>query len=143
LDQALKCLLNNMRCPLCRGQIDVASTVYMTRVANATAYCCATSSDHYQIYVADNAYTIDAEMVSFIDGDDRFMIHQNHWRHLIVPLHFTKVKIYKVDAEGHYVDETTCKVFDYNKQLFDFAKTNREKNTQPFKNNTGFLINGN
>ena len=120
MDQALKCLLNNLKCPICKLQIDTGGPL-------GYDYVCSNNSSHYVFFVNPNTYTIAAERVSFFDNGSRFTISQNHYWHLPAPIHISEIEIRKVNEENQLDERVKPKIFVYDKRLFDFSQTNYEK----------------
>ena len=125
MDKITKTILNSLKCPICKSQIDLYD--YNQKSSKSTSYnfCCATSYDHYRIWFPhwDFPPKIHYDVVEVYDGRYKFQIDQ---RYLI---NRTRIDIWEVDAEHHLINEKskTFTTFTYQKIFFDYPTTNREK----------------
>lgn len=129
MDKTAKLILNSMRCPLCKAQIDIIeprpNPSYESWSSN---FGCVADPEHYGIWFVHwegPPPRIVREMIVVNEGDHQYKVVQ-------IVEQFTSsttIKIYDIDAEqrviygrGHEV-----RTFQFNKHLFKFSNTNREK----------------
>lgn len=120
MDPLAKLILNGLKCPVCHGQIDLLSSIIM----KAFNYGCVYDPWHYHLWFDQYrpVLNIDYEQVIVYEGRHKYRIHQNNNKDT------TDIFVYDVDQEGNLVDEAEPpKTFAYDKKLFDFSKTTREK----------------
>jgi len=120
MDKALKILLNLMKCPVCGGQID----------GTASPFNCAFDKFHYRVAINqfDLLNRINRETVEFYDKLHRYSIIQRHnYDNLNIETGSTSIIITVVDAEHNIDTRQKSKIFEYDKLLFDFKKTNITK----------------
>jgi len=114
MDPVLKALLNSMKCPVCGGQID-----------GVTKFHCAFSKQHYSVVIDNDNFPIRIthEYVRVNDGHKQYYIIQSENR--------TEINILQLNGDYEVIppDKTqpAPKPFVYDKRLFVFSKTNREK----------------
>jgi len=88
-------------------------------------YCCANNWEHYRILFVHwvVAPKIEYETVVVYEGRYEYLIHQydNNGNNNI------EIFVYEVDAENRIIDTKKPSKFSFNKKLFDFSRTNREK----------------
>lgn len=107
--------LRYLRCPVCRGQVEGIVSLH-----------CVYDKNHYVASSTpeEEPFRINSEDVEFIDKSKLFFISQRYWTGH-VPVTQTSIVVQSVDAENRVIGEIG-KLF-FNKILFDFQKTNKEK----------------
>jgi len=122
MDPRVKAILNSLKCPICKSQIDLYD--YYQKNAKSTQYnfCCASSYDHYRMWFPhwDNPPKIMYDVVDIYEGRYKFRIDQRY------SICRTTIDIWEVDAEHHFINEQS-KIFTYHQIMFDYPNTNREK----------------
>ena len=122
MEKITKAILNSLKCPICKSQIDLYD--YLNKNSKSTSYnfCCAANYDHCRIWFPhwDFPPKIHYDVVEIYDGRHKFQVDQ---RYLI---NRTRIDIWEVDAEHHLMNEVS-KTFTYQKIFFDYPTTNREK----------------
>jgi hypothetical protein len=141
MDKAAKIILNSLKCPVCKGQIDLfdwnGSTNKKTKQHN---FCCAADQGHYQIWFAhwDSPPQISQDQVQIYDGKRLYRIRQIYTssslatNQQIVWNNATEITIWDVDPERRIIildskNQKTTPRFDYNKVIFDWQKIDRDK----------------
>jgi hypothetical protein len=123
MDKATKVFLNSLKCPLCKGQVDMFDS-NVHRPSGKYNYACATDYNHYTILINDLYYgtiKLSEEIVKIY-----------HDKYLYTIIQFRQIKektsilIYNTDAENRIIEKQIPKIFNYSKLLFDFQKTNKE-----------------
>jgi hypothetical protein len=113
MDPLLKFLINNMKCPLCKGQIE----------GTKHTFYCVTDASHYTITIPgdDPPWVITSEKVILNDRLRQYEIIQEQ--------NSTYIFIWTIDAEGRTIDKDSKKdpPFVYPQRLFNFSQTDREK----------------
>lgn len=113
MDPLLKYIVNAMKCPLCGGQIEGSSHWFY----------CVLNADHYTVCIPgeEPPWLIISEKVMLNDNARQYEIIQEP--------NSTAIYIWEIDAEGRRVIEkkTPPTPFVYQKKLFNFSQTNREK----------------
>ena len=117
MDKQLKALLNSLRCPVCKSQIDI----YGGRIYS---YCCAKNNLEYMLHIPFAAITLTPviayDKVKIFDDDKKYIVDQQY------ETKTTVFDIWSVDAEGNVKDYNNKTVkLDY--ILFDYQKTDRER----------------
>jgi hypothetical protein len=103
-----------MKCPVCGGQIE-----------GVTKFHCAFSKNHYQLRIDDEIvpFRIIHETVQVIDGHKQYRVYQSE----------NETEIYVSQLNGDYEiippDKTkpAPKSIKFDKKIFNFLQTNREK----------------
>jgi hypothetical protein len=115
-----KKILNSLRCPICGGQLDLLSYTVPQRTKEYNFFC-VKDFRHYGIFLVhwDLAAIVTQEGVTIFEGSHQFDIVQKSGH--------TKITIRDIDPEERILDNVKPKVFKYEKELFDFSKTNRDK----------------
>lgn len=123
MDPLVKQTLNALRCPICKGQVDLVDWKQKlpTRKYN---FCCVNDWEHYRLFFVhwEPVLRIEYENVRIYEG-----------RHLYDITQFenfsTEIFVFDVDPENRIIssDKKAPAPFTYNKKLFDFSKTNRDK----------------
>jgi hypothetical protein len=122
MDKAVKIILNLLRCPVCQSQIDLID--WATPKAKSTSYNfgCAAEYEHYKLWFPHwDSHQISYDVVKVYEGRYRYTIMQRY------PITTTSIECQQVDAEHRILERILAKEFKYNKILFDWPKTNREK----------------
>lgn len=133
MDKSAKLILNTLRCPICRGQIDLIS--YMARRnPRPFNFCCANNHEHYGLWFIhwEQPPHIESERVIIYDNNFQYEIKVRHSLPVTVSgssltSPSTDIYVWEVDDENRVIDKVTPKVFSYDKCLFDFRNTNRDK----------------
>jgi hypothetical protein len=129
MDHSTKILLNSLRCPICTSLID----------GNTVSGYCVANMDHYNARIANNTGEplwieippiLVQEQVSIYEGKFRYQIFQSY-ANLVnnnyVTTDSSRIIIWDVDPEGRIIHSKHRPEFYYNKKLFDFRNTNKEK----------------
>lgn len=139
MDPLVKQILNSLRCPQCRAGIDLRS--YGTQITGKFNYACVSDNFHYQVHLAaDNGLdypynqpihpVITAELVVMFEEKHKYIINQSN-ASILGTVDETNIEMYNIDPEGRVVEDKKkrklVKSFHYDKKLFDFAHTNKEK----------------
>jgi hypothetical protein len=124
MDKLAKTILNSMKCPVCGGQIDMIEGI----PKRGNNFGCVSGPYHYSVNFIhwEIPYRIDAEHVMIFHGRHAYDVHQSYYSGLI-KFPQTSIIIRDIDAENRIIDGGDFKRFAYDKALFDFTKTNREK----------------
>lgn len=133
MDPLVKAALNSLKCPLCGGQIDLLDW-RLRKAGPMYNYCCVADWQHYRLFLNanDNPGFIEYETVIFYDGKYQYqVIQENRPATVITPL--TSIFLREVDKENRVIDKKEnykkpqLPDYSFDKKLFDFSKTNREK----------------
>ncbi len=114
LDPILKTFLNSIRCPVCGGQIEGVSDFH-----------CAFSKRHYKIVINTDTspFVIIREYVRVNDGHKQYYVIQTQYE--------TEIYIFQLNGDYEVIQpnkmEPAPKSIQFEKKLFEFSKTNREK----------------
>lgn len=121
MDPVTKSLLNFLRCPICRGQLDLLSLVANPKKNKEYNFFCVNDYRHYGIFLVhwDYPIRVDQEGVTVFEGSHQFDIVQKGGH--------TTITMYEIDPEERILDNIKPKVFTYDKDLFVFSQTNRDK----------------
>jgi len=127
MDKLAKQVINRMRCPLCRGQLDLLDWREVERKDKDYNFYCVFDSEHYALWFLHwvQPPILETERVILYEGSYQYTISQVH--HYQAPQTLTTIKLSKVDPENRVIEGLQPKFFTYDKHLFDFQKTNREK----------------
>lgn len=122
MNKATKIILNSLRCPICKSQIDLYDFYQKNSRSTSYNFCCATDPYHYQMWFPhwDVLAKINYDQVDVYEGSYKFRINQKYL------INRTIIDIWEVDAEHHFIDEKS-KIFTYDKILFDYSNTNRDR----------------
>lgn len=132
MDKAAKIILNSLRCPICKSQIDLIdwTRANMPRTSN---FSCVSVPDHFGIWFVhwDGPPVIERETVIVNEGfyqykivqKSNFVFANNH----TTVSHLTELLISDIDAEQRLIEGSVSKFLRFPKHLFDFQKTNKEK----------------
>ena|SRR5258708_148569 len=138
MDKTVKILLNSLRCPVCKSLIDVL--IYPLRTTGDYNYCCASNQEHYILSLISTSgldYPNDLPIDPIINKD-RVVVYEGRYRYIIEQWypHFayassdsveTEIVIQQVDLEHRVIDIVSNKKFIYDKCLFNWSKTNRDR----------------
>lgn len=132
MDPLVKAALNSLKCPLCGGQIDLLDWKFSKRSGPQYNYCCANNWEHYRLFLNSNDKPglIEYETVLFYEGRYQYEIRQHNGANLF-PV--TSINLREVDAENRVIEkeltymQRALPTFSFDKKLFDFSQTNREK----------------
>lgn len=115
-----KKILNNIRCPICSGQLDLPGWQVEQKNKDYNFFC-VNDFRHYGIFLIhwDLPISIEQEGVTIFEGSHRFDVVQKNGS--------TKITIRDVDLEERILDNIKPIVFEYDKEMFIFSQTNREK----------------
>lgn len=121
MDPLVKQMLNSLKCPVCKGQVDLMDYGNQTRNKKFN-YCCVNNWEHYRLFFVhwEPVLRIEYEMVVLYEGRHQYSIWQ-------FENNSTSIFISEVDAENRVLENVDATQFVYNKKLFDFSQTNREK----------------
>ncbi len=127
MDKVAKLILNSLRCPVCRGQIDLfdAAKPVSKRGHN---FGCVYEPEHYGVYFVhwDLPIRIEKETAIICDKSRQFEIEQTSYVSG-QPFLSTRIRMWDIDPEGRVINSSEFKDFNFNKHLFDFSKSNKEK----------------
>ena len=120
MNPVAKKILNNLKCPICSGQLDLLSWQVPQKVKDYNFFC-VNDYRHYGIFLIhwDFPIVIEQEGVTIFEGSHRFDVVQTKGK--------TKITIREIDPEERVLDNVKPKVFDYDKEMFIFSQTNRDK----------------
>ena len=123
MDKATKTLLNSLKCPICKSQIDLYDFLQKNSRSTSYNFCCATDYAHYQMWFPhwDAAAIINYDRVDLYEGKYKYRIDQ---RYLI---NSTQITIWEVDVEHRFLDERPRKIFKYPQIFFNYSNTNRDR----------------
>ena len=115
-----KKLLNSLRCPICKGQLDLLSHTVVRGVPQYNFFC-VNDYRHYGIFLNhwDIPIAIEEEGIIIFEGSYRFDVLQKKDN--------TKIIIREIDPEERVLDSVKPKIFEYDKELFIFSKTTKDK----------------
>lgn len=116
-----KKLLNSLRCPICSGQLDLIGYMVSNKSKDYNFFC-VKDFRHYGIFLVhweDLPAIITQQGVTIFEGSHQFDIVQKGGR--------TTITMLEIDPEERILDNIKPKVFQYEKELFNFSKTNRDK----------------
>lgn len=122
MDKAAKILLNNLKCPICGGQIDLYNFNQLNPRSTGFNFCCARDFQDYQMWYPhwEPGSQISYDMVILYDRNLKFRIDQTYYNGK------TNIDIWEVDPE-HNRRKEESKNFSYEKILFNYPTTNRQK----------------
>lgn len=122
MDPLVKALLNSLRCPLCKGQMDLKNVSTRKKDFN---FFCVNNFEHYAIFL--NHWNlppkIEEDAVIIYEKEKQFRVYQQYFS----PDGYTQITVRETDLEGRLIENSPPSVFSYNKNLFDFAFSNQEK----------------
>ncbi len=127
MDKAAKIILNSLRCPVCKGQIDLFDWAKPVS-KKGNNFGCVYESKHYGLYFVhwEMPYRIEQEIVIVNDASHEYEIHQTSYVSGR-PFLSTQIRMWDIDPEGRVISSSEFKDFNFNKHLFDFSKSNKEK----------------
>jgi hypothetical protein len=132
LDKAVKVILNSLKCPICKSQVDLYD--YMAPRPKSIGYnfSCVAEYYHYRMWFPhwDSPALIDYDQVEVFEGRFRYRIDQYYTiGRTVYPVRSTStiIEVQVVDGENHIIEEIRPKIFQYNKILFNWSTTNRDK----------------
>lgn len=123
MDKRVKLIVNSLRCPLCKSQIEGHDVYGPNARTTSFNFHCVSNYDDYRFWMPHDDYhvpKIHYDMVDIFEGKHKFRIDQ---RYLI---NRTTIDVWEVDAEKNLVNEKS-KIFNYQQIFFDYQKTNRDK----------------
>ena len=128
MDKVAKLMLNSLRCPVCGGQIDLISYTKLDRKPKDQNFSCVYDPEHYGVFLVhwEQPPRIEIEQATVYEGKHKFHVKQYYYFNG-VQNQFTNIVIREVDPEHRVVDKVMPKEFHYDKHLFDFKKTTRDK----------------
>lgn len=109
--------LRALKCPVCKGQIE--GIVSLHCVYNRNHYAASTTPEY-------ESFRLNSEDIEFIDKSFLFFISQRYWTGND-PVTQTSLVVLRVDAENRVTGDQIGKKLFFDKILFDFQKTNKEK----------------
>lgn len=126
MNSLIKKTLNLLKCPVCKSQIDLLGWKDKSD-GRKYNFCCASNWEHYRLLF------VHWEVMPYIDYETVVVYNDHHMYH--VTQYFdngnnkTEIFIYEVDAENRIIDSKDKKTLklSYDKKLFDFSQTNKEK----------------
>lgn len=135
MDPLVKAVLNSLKCPLCGGQIDLLDWRSVKKTDPQYNYCCVADWQHYRLFIDSNKNPgfIEYETVIFYDGKYQYQIVQENRAQSLISFPVTAIWLREVDAENRVLEKKDSRKksllpdFSFDKKLFDFSTTNREK----------------
>ncbi len=127
MDPIVKKILNSLRCPICKGQID------LVEAKKGNNFGCVREPHHYSFFFVhwEQPYRIEHEDVAVYYGKHLYEIRQYHYTSTggTHPQTCTDTVIYikEVDKEFRVIEKAKVERFEYNKTLFDFQQTDKDK----------------
>ncbi len=127
MDKVAKLILNSLRCPVCRGQIDLFDWAKPVSKKGHN-FGCVYDPEHYGIYFVhwDLPIRIEKETATIYNKSHKYEIEQSSYVSGR-PFQSTRIRMWDIDAEQRVINSSEFKDFTFNKHLFDFAKTNKDK----------------
>lgn len=91
-------------------------------------FSCVYDPEHYGIWFVhwEQPVRLEFERATVYEGDYQYQVTQNHWL-AGFRTQRTTVLIREVDPEHRILDTIKPKLFTYNKLLFDFKQTSRDR----------------
>ena len=126
MDKAAKLILNSLKCPICKSQIDLVTwTKAGVRAPKNHNFGCVQDPYHYSICFIhwEGPPKIESEMVHVYSNNYLYTILQKY----LGSEQQTKIFINEVDKEYRLLDTSKIKTFEYNKLLFNFSQSNEER----------------
>jgi hypothetical protein len=117
MDMLNKKLLNSLKCPICRGPIDMLDW----KSQKPYDFGCAYNIDHYKLLLNDGYIT--QEQVSFYDKTHKYIITKSYKD----SFEKTLIHIYEADQEYRVQFDFLQKLISPEVSLFDFRNFNVEK----------------
>lgn len=129
ITNATKIILNNLRCPLCKSQIDMISVTSINYLCN---FGCAYDSDHFMVKIEnfDGFSKITYQIVNIYDHKNKYKIIKQNFGSIIE----TIIKVYTTDAEGREQFSFKEKRIELKFDAFNFENFNKEKALGRIKN---------
>ena len=132
MDKAAKCFLNSIKCPICKSQLDTLdglSPLYYKYDKMIKNFSCCKDYEHYAIYLIywELPVRICTETLILYEGKYQYKISQYHSPNNPTIDDATEITIKEVDSEHRLLDTYMNKTFNYNKLLFDFKNSDKEK----------------
>lgn len=127
MDKIAKAMLNAMKCPICGNQIDLLDWALPVS-KRGNNFGCVNDCTHYSMYFVhwDQPVRIATENVIVFDGNRLYDITQEHYLG-VIPFPSTKILVREIDKENRIIDGGNFSTFQYDKKLFDFGKTDKDK----------------
>ena len=125
MDPLVKIILNSLKCPICQSQIDLLDWKDK-RQGKHYNFGCVNNWEHYRLFLVhwEPVLRVEYETVVVYEGRHKYEVSQSE-------NNVTDIFIYNVDPEGRVIEQKDkpgpSSKFSYNKKLFDFSNTNREK----------------
>jgi hypothetical protein len=123
VDKVAKLILNQIKCPICKSPVDLLDWKVRSETRKYN-FCCAADWQHYRFYFIhwEPVYRVEYENLIVFEGNHEYVITQ-------FDNGGTEILIFEVDAENNIIESKDKKPtkFSYNKKLFDFSQTTREK----------------
>lgn len=131
MDKVAKQILNSLKCPICGSQIDLFEWAKPVS-KKGNNFGCVAEPSHYGLFFVhwELPYRIEKEDVMIYNGSHLYDIQQEHYiANTSGRVKITRTRIYirDIDEEFRIIDNGVFKTFAYNKLLFDFAHTTRDK----------------
>lgn len=119
MDPIVKQTLNKLKCPICKGQLDLMDwkIKYSSKKYN---FCCVNNWQHYCLYLIhwDPVIKIEYEKVIVYEGRHKYEIIRGD--------SYTDIFSSDVDIENNVLNDSP-RLYSNDKKLFDFSNTNKEK----------------
>jgi hypothetical protein len=128
MDKVAKLILNSLKCPVCGGQIDLLDWTKLESKPKDQNFSCVYDPEHFGIFLVhwEQPIRLEQERATVYEGKYQYRVIQYHYFGG-VPNCFTNIEIREVDPEHRVKELIPIKEFHYQKHLFDFTKTNKEK----------------
>lgn len=130
MDPLAKALLNSLKCPICQGQVDLLDWKDRSDGMKYN-FCCSSNWEHYRLYFVhwELVPRIEYETVIVYEGRYQYRISQ-FAPDKRFPSERTEIHTFEVDKENRIIsskDKKFLPPISFEKKLFNFSQTNREK----------------
>jgi hypothetical protein len=119
MDPLIKAILNNLKCPICQSRVDLYN--YGKKMDSQYNFCCSLDSWHYRMWFPHWDKPPLYDIVVIYEGNYRYNIDQRY------SIAKTFIDIIEVDAEFNMINVHLNKTFQYDRIMFDYPNTDRDK----------------
>ncbi len=126
MDSVQKAYLNTLRCPLCKGQLDMSMGIKRA----LGSWICVNDPEHFGLSFANDdppTCRISEEKLQLYHDKFLFIIIQSRFDLQGNPQTKTSMLIKPIDREGRVIEGVKTKSSFFDKFLFDFQNTTKEK----------------
>jgi len=123
MDKIVKIIVNALRCPICKSQIDGHDMYYPNIRSTSFNFHCVSNYHDYRFWMPYDGYSVPKilyDMVDVYDGHYLYRIDQKY------DINETIIDVWGVDVEHNMINEQS-KIFTYQQILFDYQNTDRNK----------------